>query len=537
MYKKIQTAFVLLLCLCILLLSACTKKGNGGNTPHQEENQPNTNLPEIQSFEDLLTQDGKINVDYLKSETVSVIKTNYDDRVYIEHRGTPHYYNPVYISYDQILTNAYIPANRKVAVLEEAFANAKNCGFKSVALYVNWKDFYNGSTYNFEYYKIYYTLAEKYDLKVSIIWNCYAKTGFMPWQTDRTKYPALSTELKITVPDFSQQIYTDEAVEAITQFCAWLNFVDNSRRTVSIQLEDEVNINYGHGNWLSQYVSYSKLLEKLADAVKASPYKMVTTIGMSLDDYYVMTEGFSGKDRFNDLLSKKNIDGVGVSDLTTKDASINMIDNFGKLCYITKLSPATFDFFARSLSLIKQGYQFGVYELKSFDLAINCGMYRTHSTNWQLRDRQIVDRGILAKNRLKEAATFDVADFIKGINSIGEILAVNSTADTCVINGNVANNLVFKTEIGDATIIFNNTNNPVFTYNSASICLVDPYSNYYIFSFRGAPTATIYFDSSFKYSEGVYENGEWVASEEEISSQNNSISLKSGVVYKFKPEK
>ena len=535
MYRKTQTVFAVIMCLCVLLLSSCKK--NGSNELQQNTSKPNDTVTEINSFEDLLDENGKINVDYLNDKTVSVIKNNYDDRVYIEHKGKPHYYNPVYISYDQIIANTNIAADKKDAVLEEAFSNAMQCGFKSVALYVNWKDFYNGTSYNFDYYKIYYTLAEKYDLKLSIIWNGYAKTGFMPWQTDRTKYPALTTELEVNVPDLSQQIYIDEAVEAITQFCGWLNFVDNNCRTVSIQLEDEANTDFGNGNWLSQYSNYSVILEKMAKAVKSSPYKMVTTVGLSFDDYYVLDNDISGKERFSELLSKKSIDGVGLADLISSDASINVIDNSKKLCYVSKLSPATYDFFERSLSLIKQGYSFGVYELKSFDFSINCGIYRTHSTNWLPRDRQNVNHGILAKKRSVESATADVIDYIKAINSIGEILAVNSTADICVMNIGAVNNFVINMQVGDTSLAFDNSINPAFTYNSAGICVVDPYSNYYIFAFHGTPTAIIHFDSDFKYSEGFFENGEWVANGEEIPAQNNSISLKSGTVYKFGVEK
>ena len=178
-----------------------------------------------------------------------------------------------------------------------------------------------------------------------------------------------------------------------------------------------------------------------------------------------------------------------------------------------------------------------MYELKSFDFSINCGIYRTHSTNWLPRDRQNVNHGILAKKRSVESATADVIDYIKAINSIGEILAVNSTADICVMNIGAVNNFVINMQVGDTSLAFDNSINPAFTYNSAGICVVDPYSNYYIFAFHGTPTAIIHFDSDFKYSEGFFENGEWVANGEEIPAQNNSISLKSGTVYKFGVEK
>ena len=76
-----------------------------------------------------------------------------------------------------------------------AFSKAKSCGFKTVALYVDWKSFYNGEKYNYDFYKIYYKLAEKYDLYVSIIWLGYSKNGFMPWQVDREKYPEIARAL------------------------------------------------------------------------------------------------------------------------------------------------------------------------------------------------------------------------------------------------------------------------------------------------------------------------------------------------------
>ena len=455
MLKNLKAIVAVALCLICVFLTACTEKGKDEvpiGDVYAAQSQLAVTLPQTSRFQKLLDTSGKINIKYLNTVKVSNIVKNFDDRVYIKYNGQPLFYNPVYISYEQILNSRVIAQNRKTVVLEEAFAKAKECGFTTVALFVDWKNFYNGTTYDFDFYKIYYKLAEKYDLKVSIIWNGYAKNGYMPWQTDRVKYPALSGVKKIDVPDLSQEIYISEAVEAITQFCAWLNYIDYNRRTVLIQIEDEANTNYGKGAWLSQFANYSNLILKMADAVKKSPYNVVTTVGINLDDYRTTIEGVTGRQRLDKFLLDKNIDGMGAANLVSDNFNVGNFANDDKFCYVSKISPAIYGFFSTAMSLLSQGYQFGVYELKSFDLKVNCGMYRTHSTKWDLRNRQTIDSGMLAKKRTLEAYTPDVIDFIKGINGMGKVLATTSTLDILILNPATSNNYAILSNIGDVRL-------------------------------------------------------------------------------------
>ena len=539
MYKTIKTVLSVVLCVLLTVLTACNGSENNQYSilnVQDAQSQSVTKLPQAPRFDKLLDGNGKINLEFLQPVKVSKIKKNYDKRVYIEYNDKPFFYNPVYISYEQILNSRVIAQDRKALILEDSFKKAKESGFKTVALFVDWKNFYNGTAYDFDFYKIYYTLAEKYDLNISIVWNGYTKIGFMPWQTDREKYPALSVNgvpIKANVPDLSQEIYINEAVEAITQFCAWLNYIDYNRRTILIQFEDEANTNYGKGGWLSQYINYSNLLLKMAEAVKKSPYNVVTTIGITFDDYKSSIEGISGRDRLDKFLNCEYIDGLGAANLISENFSIGTFANDEKFCYISKLSPATYNFFSSSMSLISQGIQFGVFELKSFDLGINCGMYRTHSTRWDMRDRQTVDRGILAKKRLLESSTSDVVDFIKGINNMGTVLATVSILDISALNPFTNNNYASSSDFGDVRVSFNNLSNPNFTYNSAAVCAIDPYSNYYITTFHETGFLGINYGGEIKICEGKYVDGEWLAVTEEITLEDHYIVMKSGVVYKF----
>ncbi len=533
MYKKIKAILSVLLAVIFAMLTACTgKDANEIAVKLQEAQlQATVELPQAPRFNKLLDDDGKIDLELVEPIEVSKIQKNYDNRVYLEYNEMPFYFNPVYISYEQILNSRVITQNRKTAVLEDSFKKAKESGFKTVALFVDWKNFYNGATYDFNFYKIYYTLAEKYDLNISIVWNGYTKLGFMPWQNDREKYPALTDNANI--PDLSQEIYINEAVEAITQFCAWLNYIDYNRRTVLIQFEDEANTNYGKGAWLSQFANYSNLLLKMAEAVKKSPYNVVTTVGLTFDDYKNNIDGISGRDRLDKFLNYEYIDGLGAANLISENFSVGTFANDEKFFYVSKLSPAIYSFFTSSMSLISQGIQFGVYELKSFDIAVNCGMYRTHSTNWEARNRQTVDRGILAKKRTLEASTTDVIDFIKSINKIGNVLATTNILDISTLNPLVTNYYVASSNFGDLRVSFNNLSNQTFTYNSAAVCAIDPYSNYYITSFHETAFIGINYSGEILMTEGEFINGEWVANTEETTLDTYSITMKSGVVYKL----
>ncbi|MBQ3547161.1 MAG: hypothetical protein IJA44_01635 [Clostridia bacterium] len=539
MLKKLKAILSLVLCLICVFLTACTEKSKDkapvGNA-YTAQSQVVVKLPQTSRLEKILDSNGKISVQYLDTVYASSIVKNYDNRVYIKYNGKPYFYNPVYISYEQIINSRAIAENRKTAVLEESFAKAKECGFTTVALYIDWKNFYNGETYNFDFYKIYYKLAEKYDLNVSIIWNGYAKNGFMPWQIDREKYPVLTVKNKSNVPDLSQEIYINEAVDAITQFCAWLNYIDYGHRTILIQLEDEANANYGKGTWLSQFANFSDLLLKMADAVKASPYNVVTTVGLNFEDYRTTIEGVTGRERLDKFLNYKNIDGLGAANLATTDFNVGNFANHDKFCYVSKLSPAIYNFFSSALELLSQGYQFGVYELKSFDLKVNCGMYRTHSTKWDFRNRQTLDSGILAKKRTLEAATPDVVDFIKGINNLGEILATANILDIIILNPLTLNNYDTTLLFGNINLGFSNISNPYFTYNSALIAVIDPYSNYYFLTFHLTSLLTVYTDYKIMLSEGKVNNEIWNSEVQEIILEENNFVMKSGLVYRLRFE-
>ena len=215
------------------------------------------------------------------------------------------------------------------------------------------------------------------------------------------------------------------------------------------------------------------------------------------------------------------------------DFNVGSFANDDKFCYVSKISPAIYGFFSTAMSLLSQGYQFGVYELKSFDLKVNCGMYRTHSTKWDFRNRQTLDSGMLAKKRTLEAYTPDIIDFIKGINGMGKVLATTSTLDILILNPATSNNYAILSNIGDVRLSFNNHSNSYFTYNSAAICVVDSYSNYYIFSFHGAPFVAIDYSGSIKINEGTIVDGKWEASTEDITLEDHYFIMKSGVVYKF----
>lgn len=533
MYKTIKAILSVLLSVILVMLTACMgKEVNEIAVKVQDAQiQATVELPQEPRFNKLLDDDGKIDLELIEPTEVSKIQKNYDNRVYLEYNEMPYYFNPVYISYEQILNSRVIAQNRKTLVLEDFFKKVKESGFKTVALFVDWKNFYNGATYDFNFYKIYYTLAEKYDLNISIVWNGYAKLGFMPWQTDREKYPAISG--KENIPDLSQEVYINEAVEAITQFCAWLNYIDYNRRTVLIQLEDEANTNFGKGAWLSQFENYSNLLLKMAEAVKKSPYNVVTTIGLTFDDYKINIENISGRDRLDKFLNCEYIDGLGAANLVSENFGTGIFANDDKLFYVSKLSPATYDFFTSAMSLISQGIQFGVYELKSIDIAVNCGMYRTHSTNWEVRNRQTVDRGILAKKRILEASTTDVIDFIQAINKIGNVLATTNILDISTLNPLTTNSYASSSSFGDVRLSFNNLSNQTFTYNSAAVCAIDPYSNYYITSFHETAFLGIDYSGKILITEGKFVNGEWATDTEETTLDSYCITMKSGVAYKF----
>lgn len=528
MYKKIKPFLALLLCIVFLILCCCTNKKVAPIQP--SNNNSNDNTVKINSFEELLNESGLIDLEKLSSVTASVVKTNYDDRVYIQYKNSPYYYNPVYISYDQILNNNLIKQENKFSVLEECFIKAKENGFKTVALYINWQNFFNGQTYDFDFYKIYYDLAEKHDLNIALIWNGYAKSGFMPWQTDREKYPALNETGNI--PDFSNKIYCEEAIEAIGQFCAWLNFYDKNCRTLLFQIEDEANTNIGLRAWFSQYNQFSNLIFEMAKAFKQSSYRAVTTVGLNFNDYYTTIDGITGQKRYDSILNNQNIDGYGAAHLNPDKFLLGMLSSEQKFCYISKISPSTYTFFVNALNFITKGVQFGVYELKSFDIAINSGMYRTHSTRWDVRNKQVVDRGIMGNKRLLEAATVDVCDFIKGINSLGEILATNNTNDILVINPNLCNQYYYTGKFGDITINFNNAEIEQFTYNSAGLCVIDPFSQYYIFTFHSTPFFAVDDFSKLKLSSGSFMNSSWQTTGENCA-KNSRFVLKSGVAYKL----
>jgi len=512
----------------------------------------------VEAYQD---ENGKIDISRLtpvtQSETVSE-----NGRNYISFNGKPYFYNAIHWRYNYIKTNPNIDDADIMSIYEEGFRQAKSAGWKSMVQYVYWTDIFDGEKYDFSLIKKFYDLAEKYDMTVQINWfgydNC-GYGGYMPWQTDREKYPKLEVDyqalgLPEELPDLSKDIFINEECEAVTQLMAFLNIYDTDRRTVLIQLENEPdNPEGGNGQWLSQFYNVVNLLDKIGQAVHNSPFKIVTRVNVTANGWNQEIEGLDYNERMSFALSKSGIDllGRGFYDYGLNDQ--DEFDEYGNILHTPEIGIVLQRYIGQAIESLSRGYGLGPYQLKNCSVNSNNSVFLGGVNDWSRSTGQKISaKYIYSDNDYKYGVKVDTSNVSainhselyamqKCINSVSDMLATlprnrmagfNTYQDAYRLTGDV------KTEIRETKALNGRTvsytfYNPDIEYGGAGMVLADYDDSYYIFATQD--------NSHFEFSDriisaetGAFADGAWVSNGEYTPENGYTVTPKAGKVYRIR---
>lgn len=487
--------------------------------------------------------DGSYNVEELTPIKASTIKKQ-NGRQIIYHNGSPYLYYAMHLRIDHLRSSL---GDEEIArkMFETYAKQLKADGWDTMIVYLSWRRIYDGKKYDFSDLEFQYEIAKKYDLKVHINWFGYDVCGFggyMPWQTDYEKYPPLAgldgspllnADNKY-IPDYSQQIFLDEAYDAIQQVCAWLNVNDTDRRTVAIQLENEPgNEEGGNGLWMSQFTNMVNHLNNLGKAVKEGPYSMVTYLNLMAAGFNDTIEGYDLKGRIHKLIDEEYIDIVGwdiyTNQTAPRDKNIEYSDNlpvFAEMGICAYSVPGQINY------CFNNGYGMGFYMFINIpDPTSNNGFYRysTMLTGAEKRDgTQIIPiNPIDTMGGKEELKTDEVIAMNQSIRAIRELIATQDTRNISVFN-NTMKNVTNATKLCNKQRITYICNRPDDKWGSSGLAIGADDGNFYVYSSQDADF--MFANSISKVTEGSYKDGKWTESGT-VEVKNNTFTAKAGKAY------
>ncbi|MBQ3547728.1 MAG: hypothetical protein IJA44_04565 [Clostridia bacterium] len=512
---------VLVLVLSISIFSGCSDKKNA-----------------------LVNADGSYNLSMLSPVRASVVKNENGRRV-MYHKGQPYLYYAMHLRIDHL--RSCFGEEEFVRETFETYAKQlKEDGWDTMIAYINWKRIFDGEKYDFSDLEFQYEIAKKYDLKVHLNWFGYdvcGYGGYMPWQKDNLeKYPPLHgmdgspliSDNNEYIPDFSQQIFLDEAYDAIQQVCAWLNVNDTDRRTVAIQLENEPgNSEGGNGLWMSQFTNIVNHINNLGKAVKESPYSMITYVNLCNAGNTQVVEGYDMKGRVRKLIQQEYIDIVGwdlyTNSTTPREKNIEYGNN---LPVFAEMGICAYSVPGQISYCLSNGYGLGFYMFLNVpDTTSNNGFYRykTAISGIEVRDgTEIVPINQFdTQGGKEELKAFEVIAVNQSIRALRELIATQKLSNIIAFNNNMKN-VVTTGKICDKERITYICNRPDEKYGSSGLAIGAEDGNFYLYS---SQDAQFMFNSNIeKVTEGSYVNGEWIESGS-VEVSGNTFTAKSGKAY------
>ncbi|MBQ3547160.1 MAG: hypothetical protein IJA44_01630 [Clostridia bacterium] len=513
----------LALVLIVVFLSGCSHNNSTNNTIVGSESNPNISK---YNLEEIIDDSGKFVIEKLNNVTVSQLKTVGNKQV-IFHLGKPYFFHAVHFRYDHLLS-ANLDKKTCEATFDEGMRLAKSSGFDTVILYLRWNNFFDGQKYDFSEIEYQYSIAKKYDLKIMWNWFGYDVCGFggyRSWQLkDLEKYPPLRdkngeiiygtgyAEGK-PIPDLSAQTFIDDEIEALNQFCAWLNVYDTDRRTIGIQLENEPNhTEGGHGLWFSQYSNILNLIEQLGKAIKNGPYSMITYTNLMAAGYTEIVEGRDFKNQVKGLIDLEYLDIVGYDEYTTSISPDCDVVKQGKNPHLmVEFGGCAWSVPAQTNYLISKGFGIGYYHLLEYNESastITSGIYRFDSKNnpFVLRDGSGKVGGYY--NDAPEIVATDFFKMNESIKSISELIAVTDEMNIAYFNNAMKTQKKENKGIRGAFFSFS-TDCVTDLYGATGLLIRADNNTYYTYASKSATILAVN-KQIISASEGIYKDGKWI---------------------------
>lgn len=534
--------------LVILMFTLAGCAGNEAKTESKKAKTP-WDVTKYDASE-IIDSNGKFIIDKLTDVTVAEMKQVGDKKV-IYHLGEPYLFHAMHLRIDH-LRSAGLSTTDVKRVLDDGMRRIKESGYDTVVLYLSWDLLFDGTRYDFSDIELQYNIAKKYDLKIMWNWFGYDVCGFggyRSWQLNNLdKYPPLKDENgniiygtkkyeDQPIPDLSAKAFIDVEVDAINQLCAWLNVYDTDRRTIGIQLENEINNEEGgHGLWFSQYSSLINLINELGKAVKEGPYSMITYVNLMSSGWDQIVEGRDWNAQIKGMMDLEYLDIVGYDNYTalTNPGSLSTtaVEQEGNPRVMVEFGPAAWSVPSQTNQLLSRGYGIGYYQLIMYynddDLPGSEGFFEYGGS---LNNEFIFRDGTKVLGGGYDGALDVVAsEFIvmnNSIKALSQLIAVSPIANMTYFNQDMRNGFSETKELLGKNFTFT-TNCAPEKYGSTGFLVKENDTTYYTY---GSKAATI--SGGIKSaSEGVYKNGKWVKTKD-VTIINGTLTLEPGKAYQF----
>lgn len=546
--KKPIQIIAALLALLMLTFTGCTEKNNNAKV---KANKTPWAVTEYDSAE-IMSDDGKFILDKLTNATVAEMKEVNGKKV-IYHLGKPYLFHAMHLRIDHLRSAGLNSSNVK-RVLDDGMRRIKESGYDTVILYLSWENLFDGSKYDFSDVELQYNIAKKYDLKIMWNWFGYDVCGFggyRSWQlTNLDKYPPLkdadgniiygtkSAEGK-PIPDLSAQSFIDVEVDAIKQFCAWLNVNDTDRRTIGIQIENEINNEEGgHGLWFSQYSALINLINELGRAVKEGPYSMITYVNLMSSGYNQVVEGRDWMGQIKGMMDLEYLDIVGYDNYTALtnagSLSTSAVEQEGNPRVMVEFGPAAWSVPSQTNQLLSRGYGIGYYQLIMYynknDLPGSEGFFEyggSLDNEFIFRDGSRVLGG--GYNGALDVVASEFIIMNNSIKALSQLIAVTHHDNMTFFNQDMRNGYTeTKTMLG-VTYTFKTDCAPDL-YGATGLFIKENDTTYYTYTSK---TATITVEGGIKSaSEGVYKDGKWVKIKD-VAIVDGTMTYEAGKAYQI----
>ncbi len=553
-FTELKRALALLIAGIVLVLSGCggeaKNAANKANDKTDVSNAQTTGNPwdaTDYNEDEIVDKNGNYIIEKLTKTNVSELKKVGNKQV-IYYKGKPYLLHATHFRYDHLLS-AKLDDKTLKSTFDEGMRLVKEAGFDTVILYLNWNRLYDGKNYDLTELAYQYSVAKKYDLK--IIWNWFGYDvcgygGYRSWQkNDLKKYPPLKDENGNImygtgyaegkmIPDLSAQAFIDDEIEMLNQLCAWLNVNDTDRRTVAIQVENEINhTEGGHGLWFSQYSNVINLIDKLTRAIKDGPYSMITYVNLMAAGWNDIVEGKNFEQQVKGLIDLECLDIVGWDDYTTTiNPDCEVIKQGDNPSLMVEFGGCIWAAPAQTNVLLSKGFGIGYYHFLEYNETpntITAGIYKFGGKNnpFVLRDGSGMNGYY---NGAPEVVATEFFAMNKSINALSEIIAVSSEQNMIYFNNSMKVKRTENKGVSGSFFIFN-TDSGNDKYGSTALLIKEDKNTFYTYASK---TATIKYKNGniTSASEGVYKDGKWVKTKD-VEIIDGAITYEPGKAYQI----
>ena len=457
---------------------------------------------------------------------------------YISVQGAPYLLNGMQIRPDRVMEQFIVGTDEQYAeYIEPLFQNCAEMGYETVIFPIEWRQIeLVKDKYSSGILQRYYDYAEKYDLKVQLLWFGSDVCGY---STRAPKYILEDTETYSRLeklPDvinYGDMDLVEREIAAFKFVLEWLYENDKDCRTVAIQIENEPNNEAFKGpvrtsdtdeesidetTWCAgQREDIYNILNALGMMVKTGPYRCVTRVN------FITHQCWYNGVKNHELTEVVELDGI---DIVGCDSYQENTDPF----LLTTLDIA---------GNIPHWPEFGANHSNYLPATLIAMSKRAGSLGYHLKANQVDKFGVITAidntwtwptgEKYETSSQYHVDAYeLKAMNTVlnkaSEQIAVNDVSKTQVFNIARATSCSETAEIDGIKITF--ANNGASNFGGCGYATAISDNEMLIFATRGNSSFQFAGKNIVSAEAGAYVDGTW-KTDKQITASGNSVSISS----------